>query len=317
MMIRTTIFLLFSLCLMPAFGQAQDAVVSLDEAVTRTLAENPALQAQGYQMQIQEARTLQAGITPQPQLSVEAENFLGSGSNDMFSGMQTTFSISWILDRGIRQSRVDAASARMPLIESEINIARLDAVAEKLGGYRAARCWLLSVANRKPLCASDENLSMWARNWRKVQEGAAVLTLALDAKGDSVSRDVEQAVFDLKAGFKTAMDDGLKFHHFWPVLFKFIKHVNGWAADNALTGAAAKACHDELMNIDSILGILDPTQMPVPLSDLPAEVQGMVADRQKAREAKDFAQSDALRDTIEKAGFRVEDTAGIPRVFKA
>ncbi|BDQ38934.1 hypothetical protein SYK_32940 [Pseudodesulfovibrio nedwellii] len=194
---------------------------------------------------------------------------------------------------------------------------RLDAVAEKLGGYRAARCWLLSVANRKPLCASDENLSMWARNWRKVQEGTAVLTLALDAKGDSVSRDVEQAVFDLKAGFKTAMDDGLKFHHFWPALFKFVKRINGWDADNSLTGAAAKACHDELMNIDSILGILDPTQMPVPLSDLPAEVQGMVADRQKAREAKDFAQSDALRDTIEKAGFRVEDTAGIPRVFKA
>tara|TARA_R110002110_G_scaffold415859_1_gene658676 strand:- start:75496 stop:76752 length:1257 start_codon:yes stop_codon:yes gene_type:complete len=135
MMIRTTIFLLFSLCLMPAFGQAQDAVVSLDEAVTRTLTENPALQAQGYQMQIQEARTLQAGITPQPQLSVEAENFLGSGSNDMFSGMQTTFSISWILDRGIRQSRVDAASARMPLIESEINIARLDAVAETARRY--------------------------------------------------------------------------------------------------------------------------------------------------------------------------------------
>ncbi|WP_319542652.1 cysteine synthase [uncultured Pseudodesulfovibrio sp.] len=194
---------------------------------------------------------------------------------------------------------------------------RLDAVAEKLGGYRAARCWLLSVANRKPLCASDENLSMWARNWRKVQEGAAVLTLALDANGDAVSRDVEQAVFDLKAGFKTAMDDGLKFHHFWPTLFKFIKHVNGWAADNALTGAAAKACHDELMNIDSILGILDPTQMPVPLSELPNDVQGMVADRQKAREAKDFTQSDALRDSIAQAGFRVEDTAGIPRVFKA
>ncbi|NDV20798.1 cysteine synthase [Pseudodesulfovibrio sp. JC047] len=192
----------------------------------------------------------------------------------------------------------------------------LETVAEKVGGYRAARCWLLSVANRKTLCASDENLSMWARNWRKVQEGAAVLTLARDGGGDSISRDVEQAVFDLKAGFKTAMDDGLKLHHFWPALFKFIKKINGWTSDNALTGAAASACLDELLNIDGILGILDPAQMPVPLSDLPNEVQGMVADRQKAREAKDFVQSDALRDAIEQAGFRVEDTAGVPRVFK-
>jgi len=57
--------------------------------------------------------------------------------------------------------------------------------------------------------------------------------------------------------------------------------------------------------------------MPVPLSDLPDEVQGMVADRQKAREAKDFAMSDELRDKIGEAGFRVEDTGGVPRVFKA
>jgi cysteinyl-tRNA synthetase len=193
----------------------------------------------------------------------------------------------------------------------------LATVAEKLGGYRAARLWLLSVATRKPLCASSDNLAMWARNWRRIQEGAVALTLALDARGDAVSTDVEQAVFDVKAAFKTALDDGLNLHHFWPALFKFIKQVNHWTADNQLTGAAAKTCLDELKAIDTILAILDPAQMPVPLGDLPGEVQGMVADRQKAREAKDFGLSDELRDKIAAAGFRVEDTAGAPRVFKA
>jgi cysteinyl-tRNA synthetase len=128
---------------------------------------------------------------------------------------------------------------------------------------------------------------------------------------------VEQAVFDVKAAFKTALDDGLNLHHFWPALFKFIKQVNHWTADNALSGAAAKACLDELKAIDTILAILDPAQMPVPLGDLPGEVQGMVADRRKAREAKDFGLSDELRDKIAAAGFRVEDTGGAPRVFKA
>ncbi len=193
----------------------------------------------------------------------------------------------------------------------------LSIVAETLGGFRAARLWLLSVAARKPLCGSADNLSMWARNWRRIQEGAVALTLALDERGDRVPSDVEQAVFDLKAAFRTALDDSLALHRFWPALFKFTKLVNGWAAEGTLTGAAAKACLDELKTVDGILGILDPAQMPVPLSDLPAEVQGMVADRQKAREAKDFAQSDELRDQIAAAGFRVEDTAGVPRVFKA
>lgn len=195
--------------------------------------------------------------------------------------------------------------------------ATLCSVAESLGGFRAARLWLLSVAGRRPLCASADTLNMWARNWRKIQECAVVLTLALDARGDAVPQDAEQAVFDLKAGFREAMDDTLSLHHFWPVLFRFVKQVNGWAKAGALTGAAARLCLDELTAIDSILGILDPARMPVPLSDLPAEVQGMVADRQKAREARDFARSDELRDAIAQAGFRVEDTGGAPRVFKS
>ena len=128
------VFFIF-VCCTSGLVQAQDMVISLDEAATRTLSESPALQAQGYQMQIQEARTLQAGIKPQAQFSVEAENFLGSGDNDMFSALQTTFSIAWILDRGIRQSRIDTESARMPVIESAMNVARLDAVAETARRY--------------------------------------------------------------------------------------------------------------------------------------------------------------------------------------
>ncbi len=193
----------------------------------------------------------------------------------------------------------------------------LASVAEKLGGFRAARFWLLSAACRKPLCASDENLSMWARNWRRIQEGAATLTLAKDRSGDDVPRDVDQAVFDLKAAFKTALDEDLALHHFWPALFKFIKLVNGWTASNTLSGAAATLCLNQLLAVDEILGILDQTQMPLPLSSLPDEVQGMLADRQKARESKDFAASDKFRDSIAKAGYRLEDTGGVPRVFKA
>lgn len=194
--------------------------------------------------------------------------------------------------------------------------ATLDSIAEQLGGYRAARFWLLSAASRKPLHASEENLSMWARNWRKIQECAAVLNLAQAGNGDTIPADVEQAVFDLKAGFKTAMEEDMALHHFWPVLFKFVKQVNGWAAAGTMNGASAKVCLAELMVVDSILCILDQTQMPIPLSDLPVDVQGMLADRQKAREAKDFTASDELRDKIGEAGFRLEDTANIPRVFK-
>ncbi|WP_285907212.1 cysteine synthase [Pseudodesulfovibrio pelocollis] len=189
-------------------------------------------------------------------------------------------------------------------------------VAEKLGGYRAARFWLLSSSCRKPLCASAENLAMWARNWRRVQETAAALMAGRADRDEAVASEVSQAAFDLRAGFKTAMSEDLALHRFWPVLFRFVKQVNAWAAAATMTGAEAATCLEELLAVDSILGILDHTQMPLTLSELPLEVQGMLADRQKARETRDFAASDALRDMIAEAGFRLEDTAGAPRVFR-
>ncbi len=195
--------------------------------------------------------------------------------------------------------------------------ATLETIAHTLGGFHATRFWLLSVANRKPLCASPQTLSMWARNWQKVQECAALLTLAATTQGDSISSKVEQAVFDLKAGFKNALDEDLALHHFWPVLFKFIKHINTWAAHDTLNGASARLCLKELNAVDTILGIVDRTHMPIPLSDLPQAVQEMLADRQKARDAKDYKTSDTLRAAIAKAGYHLKDTSNnIPLVFR-
>ena len=50
---------------------------------------------------------------------------------------------------------------------------------------------------------------------------------------------------------------------------------------------------------------------------MPAEVMDLVAQRQAAREARDFAEADALRARIRDLGFEVTDTAGGPRVDPA
>ncbi len=190
-------------------------------------------------------------------------------------------------------------------------------VIEQAGNARAVRFWLLSGFYRKSLSASGEGVAMWTRNWRKVQEGAANLCLASANRGSDVTEEAEQAVFDLKAGFGEAMENDLSLHHFWPVLFRFIKQVNGWCAKGDLSGAAVRLCLDQLMAVDDVLGILDRRHLPVALSALPEDVQQMVADRQKARAAKDYAESDRMRDAIAAQGFRVEDAASGPRVFPA
>ena len=204
----------------------------------------------------------------------------------------------------------------------------LDALMDQTGGAAGLRLWLLSTAYRKPLAASAQSLSMWARNWHKVQETACGLRLAQGAcvgkdggkKPKDVPEDVAQAVFDLKAGLAAALEDDLSLHRYWPKLFTFVKLVNGWlsaggASGGTMSGAAASLCLQQLEAADAVLGILDLSQMPVACDCLPEAVRALVDEREAARKAKDFAASDSLRQRLAASGFRVEDTAQGPRVY--
>jgi cysteinyl-tRNA synthetase len=197
---------------------------------------------------------------------------------------------------------------------------------ERAGNSGGLRLWLLSAAYRKPLSASAQSLSMWARNWHKVQETACGLRLAQGAAGgpgkpggkaggNDIPEDVAQAVFDLKAGLAGALEDDLSLHRYWPKLFTFVKLVNGWLSSGTLSGAAAALCLQQLEAADAVLGILDLSQMPVACDCLPADVHALVDEREAARKAKDFAASDTLRERLTACGYRVEDTAQGPRVY--
>jgi cobalt-zinc-cadmium efflux system outer membrane protein len=135
---RTVVIAILAV-LASATSAAQDiantGVIDLPYAISRTLSDNPNLIAAGYQMQVQDAQILQAGIKPRPELIIEIENVLGSGPNDLLQGMQTTASIAWILERGVRARRVSAARAGSTLLETEITLQRLDAAAETARRY--------------------------------------------------------------------------------------------------------------------------------------------------------------------------------------
>jgi cysteinyl-tRNA synthetase len=83
-----------------------------------------------------------------------------------------------------------------------------------------------------------------------------------------------------------------------------------------MSGEAARHCLEQLLSVDDVLGIVDRDSLPVALSLLPEDVQQMVADRQKARAARDFEASDHLRDQLASAGYQVKDSASGPQVYR-
>jgi cysteinyl-tRNA synthetase len=66
--------------------------------------------------------------------------------------------------------------------------------------------------------------------------------------------------------------------------------------------------HELLRRAFAIFGLESVTE----LEDAPAELAELAAQRREARDAKDFAEADRLRDEIAAAGWEVRDVAGPP-----
>ena len=177
------------------------------------------------------------------------------------------------------------------------------------------RLWLLSNAYRKTLVLSEDNLSMWTHNWRRVQGLAANMFQIAEASGE-VSKEVDQELFNLKSGFADCLEDDLSLYRFWPVLFEMCKRIQARFAKKELTPLEAKKVLSRLQEVDAVLRIIDWEEMPLEQADWPPDVAELLRERQEAKKRRDFARADELRDQIRKAGFSLEDSPYGPRLFR-
>lgn len=105
-------------------------ILSLAEAIQRTFNNNPELQTFQYRIEAQQGRMVQADLSAKPKLDLLVEDALGTGEYNGFDSAQTTLSISWVLDGGIREKRTAIAFQGKGLIASEQAIKRLDSATQ-------------------------------------------------------------------------------------------------------------------------------------------------------------------------------------------
>jgi len=109
---------------------AQEATLSLRDALSRTLKSNPDLAAYQYLLKAQDGRITQAGQRPNPTLTADVENVLGTGQTQGLDGAEFTLGLSQLIELGgLRSRRVAAAQIARQGLEAEGHIARLDIVA--------------------------------------------------------------------------------------------------------------------------------------------------------------------------------------------
>jgi cysteinyl-tRNA synthetase len=168
------------------------------------------------------------------------------------------------------------------------------------------RFFMISGHYRSPLEYSLDQVKQCKQPLERLYTAInSVPAAATVASGTSYERD-----------FYAAMDDDFNTPAAVAVLFEVAKAINKETDKHIAAGLVAL-----LKDLGGILGLLqlDPAQVlgNVVVDDLDQKVQDLITARQAARQNKNWAEADRIRDELSKLGFVLEDTAQGAKARKA
>ncbi len=187
------------------------------------------------------------------------------------------------------------------MAKSAGNIARVGDLLATGVSPRALRYALLSVHYRARLDYSDESLAAAGAAVARLDAAAAALEAYREVRADDP--ELPPVLDDARTAFGAALDDDLNISAALAAAFDLVRELNRRIEARSLSTADATAALAALRDLDRVLGIL-----PDPADALDSETLELLAAREAARAARDWAGSDRLRDELAERGIAVEDT---------
>jgi cobalt-zinc-cadmium efflux system outer membrane protein len=103
--------------------------ITLDEAIAKAIDAAPSIRASAAAIAAAQAGSVQAGVRPNPTVTVEGENLVGSGPYSVFGQAEITGTYSQTIERGgKRDARVAYAERDIGVAEASSRVARLELV---------------------------------------------------------------------------------------------------------------------------------------------------------------------------------------------
>ncbi|BDE10349.1 cysteine--tRNA ligase, cysS [Lactococcus cremoris] len=149
------------------------------------------------------------------------------------------------------------------------------------------RFFLTTTHYRRPLNFTDDALTEAENNIKKIENAYRHL--------DDQAESNLSALTTFRNDFVAAMDEDFNIANGMTVFYDFVSWVN-----KGNGGAEVKAFFDQVLEI---LGIKFEIEQ-----SLDSEIEAMIEARQLAREVRDFAKSDEIRDALKAQGIVLEDT---------
>lgn len=126
------------------------------------------------------------------------------------------------------------------------------------------------------------------------------------AGGAGAGSPVPEFAQNALAEFTAAINDDLNTPKAFAALFELVRHANAWMQGGDVPLSSAAAILGVFRRMDSVLGVIFFGKSEK--AEVPPEIQALLNQRSEARKAKNWAESDRIRDEIAAAGWVVKDS---------
>jgi cysteinyl-tRNA synthetase len=168
----------------------------------------------------------------------------------------------------------------------------------------AVRFMLASVPYRKKLNFTMDSM----RSAEQAVERLRNFKLRLDAGkfAEGVNESLLESTRKALSRFDEALDDDLNTAEALAAAFELVREANSAMDAGEFRAANAQPASEFLTRFDAVFDVLRPTGKETGIGD--AEIEALIAERNQARKAKNFARSDEIRGQLHERGVILEDT---------
>ena len=169
------------------------------------------------------------------------------------------------------------------------------------------RLFMLSAHYRSPLNFSHDLMESAKSSYERICNAVDNLNFLIEnAKTEQMSEAESEKAKELQGftqKFDAAMDDDINTADAFAAVFDLVRFAN-----SEVTGESSKefaqAVKDEILMLGDILGMIFEKKAEV----LDSDIEALIAERQAARKAKNFARADEIRDQLAGMGITLLDT---------
>ncbi len=169
-------------------------------------------------------------------------------------------------------------------------------------GYtgREIRYWIINMHYRKAIDFSWSKLTIAKNTVSRLDR--FIHKLRSCQKGP-VNIDIDQLIYDLRHKFIQEMDDDLNIAPALAALFEFIHKINRIMDSQGLNPSDRDKIEGVLSRLNSVLMVMDLEGV-----ESSKQIEELIKERTYARQKKDWAKADKIRDELKELGAEVIDT---------